>query len=105
MNCLTTLFLAISSRVAIVIWWFQNPQAHDLPFAGWIIPGIEPFASWIWVVAGAIFLPWTTLAYLLLYPDGLVAYEWMILGVALLVDLVGHTGSYRNRHRLIARRD
>jgi hypothetical protein len=57
----------------------------------------------VWGVLGFIFLPWTTLAYLFLFPGGIVGYEWIVLGVALLVDLAGHGGGYRHRRRVFHR--
>jgi hypothetical protein len=104
MCCFTTIFLVLFSRLGIVVWWLQNPQAHDQPFADFVLPGGLAFPGWLWTVVGAVFVPWTTLAYLLLYPGGIVGYEWIILGVALLIDLAGHGGSYRHRNRIPYRR-
>jgi hypothetical protein len=104
MCCFTTIFLVLASRLGILVWWLQNPLAHDQPFADFVLPGGLAFPGWLWTLVGAIFLPWTTLAYLLLYPGGIVGYEWLILGVALLVDLAGHGGSYRHRNRFAYRR-
>jgi hypothetical protein len=49
---------------------------------------------------GAIFLPWTTLAYLFLFPGGIVGYEWIVLGVAFLIDIASHGGTYYHRSRI-----
>jgi hypothetical protein len=100
MCCLTTLFLVFISRVGIVIWWLANPQSHDLPFKTWVVPGVTTIPAWLWTLVGAIFLPWTTLAYLLLFPGGIMGYEWIVLGIAFLVDLAGHGGTYRHRSRI-----
>ena len=100
MCCLTTIFLLLASRIGIVIWWLANPQSHNLPFNSWVLPGMAAFPGWVWTVVGGIFLPWTTLAYLLLFPGGIVGYEWIVLGVALLIDLAGHGGSYHHRNRI-----
>lgn len=103
MCCFTTLFLVILSRAGIVIWWLLNPQSHNLPFESWNLPGGLALPAWLWTLIGAIIIPWTTLAYLFVYPRGVVGYEWIILGVALLVDLAGHGGSYRHRDRVLHR--
>lgn len=105
MCCFTTLFLVLFSRIGIVIWWLQNPESHNAPFASFVLPGGLAFPAWLWTVVGAVFVPWTTLAYLILYPEGIVGYEWIILGVALLIDLAGHGGSYRSRNRFAFRRN
>jgi hypothetical protein len=100
MSCISTLFLVIVSRVGIVLWWLANPLSHNLPFTKWILPGGIVFPGWLWVVLGGIFLPWTMLAYLFVFPGGVVGYEWIILLAALLIDLAGHGGSYYHRNRL-----
>ena len=100
MCCFTTIFLVLVSRIGIVVWWLLNPLSHDLPFANWTLPGGLAFPAWLWTVVGAIFVPWTTLAYLILSPGGIAGYEWIILGIALLIDLAGHSGSYRHRRRI-----
>ena len=104
MCCITTIFLLLISRTGIILWWLANPQLRDLPFRNWVLPGNLVFPAWLWTLAGAIFLPWTTLAYLLLFPGGIAGYKWIVLGVALLIDLGGHNGSYRHRSRIPAYR-
>ena len=99
MCCITTILLVFVSRIAILFLWLSNQQIFTLAFKNWVIPGIA-LPAWVWALLGAIFLPWTTLAYLFLFPDGIVGVEWIVLGVALLVDLAGHSGSYRHRNRL-----
>lgn len=100
MCCLVTIFLVLISRIGIIFWWLVYPQLHDLAFKNFILPGNLTFPAWLWTLVGAIFLPWTTLAYLFLFQGGIVGYEWLILGAALVVDLAGHGGSYRHRRRV-----
>jgi|SRR5659263_202170 len=99
MCCIGTLFLVILSRLGIVVWWIANPQSHNLPYASWVLPGGLVLPAWLWTVVGGLLIPWTTLAYLIVYPGGVVGTDWIILGVALLVDLAGHGGTYRHRNR------
>ena len=98
MCCITTIVLVLVSRIGILLLWLSNQNIFTLAFKNWVIPGIT-LPVWIWPLLGFIFLPWTTLAYLFLFPDGIVGAEWIVLGVALLVDLAGHGGSYRHRNR------
>ncbi len=100
MCCLTTIFLVLGSRIAILVWWLTDPQRFNLAFKNWALPGIYTFPVWLSTLLGGIFLPWTTLAYLYVFPGGIVGYEWIVLGVGLLVDLAGHGGSYRHRDRI-----
>ena len=103
MCCLTTIFLVLGSRIAIVLVWLADPQRFNLAFKNWALPGIA-IPVWVWAVLGGIFLPWTTLAYLFVVPGGIVGTEWIVLGVGLLIDLAGHGGGYHHRNRIRAYR-
>jgi hypothetical protein len=100
MCCITTLVLVLASRIAIVIWWLTDRQIFTLAFKNWALPGNLVVPVWVWPLLGFILLPWTTLAYLFVFPGGIVGYEWIVLAVGLLIDLTGHGGSYRHRNRL-----
>ena len=100
MCCISTIFLLLISRIAIVVWWLTDPQRFVLAFKNWNLPVSITIPVWVWALLGVIFLPWTTLAYLIVVPGGVVGYDWIWLGVALLVDLAGHSGGYRHRDRI-----
>ena len=99
MCCFTTLALVLGSRIAILIWWLSDRQLFVQAFEKWSLPGLT-IPVWVWPLLGALFLPWTTLAYLFVFPGGIQGYEWPILLAGLLIDLAGHGGSYRHRHRI-----
>jgi hypothetical protein len=82
MCCLTTIFLVLGSRIVLALWWLADPQRFNLAFENWGLPGSFAIPVWVWTVLGGIFLPWTTLAYLFVFPGGIVGYEWIVLGVA-----------------------
>ncbi len=103
MSCCVTALLALVARLAILFWYLADPQRFALAFRDWVLPGIS-IPAWIWAVLGGIFLPWTTLAYLIVFPGGITGYDWIVLAVAFLVDLVGHGGSYRHRRRVLVYR-
>lgn len=100
MCCLGTIFLVFGSRLTILAWWLLDPERFNLAFSNWVLPGIAIIPAWLWTLAGAIFLPWTTLAYLLVFPGGITGNDWIILGVAFAVDLLSHGGSYQHRGRV-----
>ena len=81
MPCLVALFALISPRLALVaLWLFSNvlSRAYD----GWLVPLI-----------GFFVLPWTTLAYAVMWNSGtreIAGFEWFIVGFAFVVDV----GSY-----------
>jgi len=47
--------------------------------------------SWVLQVAGFLVLPWTTMVYALMWgvaSDGVIGWEWICVGAALLLDLI-----------------
>jgi hypothetical protein len=102
MCCITTLVLVFASRIAIFLWWLSDRPLFTLAFGNWALPGNIAIPVWVWPVIGGIFVPWTTLAYLFLFQGGIIGYEWIVLGVAFLIDVAGHGGSYRHRDRISA---
>lgn len=90
MCCLFTTLLLAGPRVAGVIWWLASPTLWRMTFT-----------SWLWPVLGLIFLPWTTLMYVIVAPGGIVGFEWVWLALAFVVDLISYSGSaYGNRNRI-----
>ena len=53
------------------------------------------------LASGSSSLPWTLLAYLVIYPGGVTGFDWVILGLGVLADIATYTGGgYGNRRRL-----
>lgn len=104
MCCFTTLVLIFAPRIAILYMWLSNQQLFTLAFGSWALPVNIAIPVWVWPVVGFIFLPWTTLAYLIVFPGGINGIKWIVLGAALLIDLAGHGGGYRHRNRWPIRR-
>ncbi len=100
MCCITTIFLVLIARIGIIVWWLIDPQRFTQAADTLNRPIGFSLPAWIWGVLGFLFLPWTTLAYLYVFPGGITGYEWLILVVAILFDLSGHGGGYRHRHRI-----
>lgn len=57
------------------------------------------FDDWFVPLFGFFLLPWTTLAYALMWSssDGVVGFEWFIVGLAFVFDLGSYTGGSRRR--------
>ena len=91
MCCLFTTLLLLGPRVAGAIWWLVQPVRWQTAFNG----------SWLWPVLGLIFVPWLTLMYVLVAPGGIVGFDWVWLGLALVGDIGSYSGGgYGNRKRL-----
>ncbi len=90
MACLVVLLAFISPRLALFAMFLFSDLLSDA-FDGWFVP-----------LLGFFLLPWTTLAYAVMWAtgsDGVIGFEWFIVILAFVVDL----GSYASRGR--ARRD
>jgi hypothetical protein len=57
------------------------------------------FDSWIVPLLGFFLLPWTTLAYAVMWSssDGVRGFEWLIVVLAFLIDVGAFTGGGRRR--------
>jgi hypothetical protein len=90
MGCLVVLLAFISPRLALfAIFLFSNLLSRA--FDSWFVP-----------LLGFFLLPWTTLAYAVMWSassNQVTGFEWFIVILAFVVDL----GSYANRGRM--RRD
>ena len=49
---------------------------------------------WIWPVLGIVFLPWTTLMYVIVAPGGVVGWDWLRVGLMLAADIASYVGGY-----------
>ena len=88
MGCIFVLIAALSPRLAVVLMWIFTP---------WVD---RAFGPWIWPLLGLIFLPWTTLMYVLLWNTngrGVNGWEWILVVLAVLVDVSSHGDSARRR--------
>jgi hypothetical protein len=88
MPCLLALIALISPRLALFcLLIFSNML--DRAFDSWVLP-----------VLGFFLLPWTTLAYTVMWDVGtheVAGFEWFIVGFAFVVDLGSYAGGRRSR--------
>jgi hypothetical protein len=88
MGCLFVLLAGFAPRIAAVLFWIFRPQRWDLAFDG----------SWIWPVLGILFLPVTTIIWVLVAPGGVAGFDYLWLGIAVFID-VGSTARTAQRSR------
>ncbi|HFQ94003.1 MAG TPA: hypothetical protein ENK32_08345 [Anaerolineae bacterium] len=90
MCCFLTVLVFLGPRLGILVWWLIDPVRWQLAFS-----------SFIWAFLGFLFLPWTTLMWVAVFPGGIIGFDWVLLGLALLVDIGSYTGGgYGNKDRL-----
>jgi hypothetical protein len=84
MPCLIALFALIGPRVALVFTWLASNMISRV------------IDSWIVAVLGFLFLPWTTLAYVVFYDVGagreVIGLEWFLVGLAFVADIGSYVG-------------
>jgi len=97
--CLVTLLLLFGPRLALVVWWLMDSARFTLAFQTWPQSISVALPVWVFPLLGVLILPWTTLAYLFVFPGGIVGLDWLWLGIGLLIDLGSHGAGYRNRNR------
>jgi hypothetical protein len=90
MCCFFTTLLLLGPRAAILIWWLVQPVRWQ-----------ATFSSFIWPLLGFIFVPWTTLMYVLVAPGGVLGFDWVWVALAVLADIGMYAGgAYGNRDRI-----
>ena len=94
--CLGVLLLGGAPRIALFLWWLMDPSRVQMVFRGWSTTvGNITSPVWIWPLLGLLLLPWTTIAFVFVAPGGITMLEWVVLAIALILDLSTHGGSSR----------
>jgi hypothetical protein len=86
MCCFLSTLLFFGPRLAFLVYWLSS--------SGWL-KTIQIFHSFLWPLLGWIFLPWTTLAYVIVFP--VVGFDWIWLLLAFLLDITAYSSGYRHR--------
>jgi len=78
----------IGPRFGILVWWLLDSVRWE-----------RAFANFWWAFLGFIFLPWTTIFFVLVWsPAGLTGFDWIILGLGVLLDIASYsTAGYERR--------
>jgi hypothetical protein len=93
MGCLFLLITLLSPRLGIIFLW---------AFTDYVVP--RSFNTWVWPLLGLIFLPWTTLLYILVAAPvgGISFWGWLFVALGLLMDVSTHVNSYANRNQAMS---
>ena len=90
MCCFYTVLIFLGPRAAIIVWWLVDPVRWQ-----------TTFNTFFWPLLGFLFLPWSTLMYVLVAPGGVNSWDFLWLGLAVLADISMYLGGgYGNRDRV-----
>jgi hypothetical protein len=83
MCCIVGLGAILGPRIALAFWWIFGNKVD------------VAFSSWVWPLLGLIFLPWTTLFYVIGWSaiGGVNGGWWLLVAFGLVLDI----GTYSAR--------
>ena len=84
MCCMLTVLVFFGPRLAILVWWLIQPIRFDQALDD----------RWLLTILLWLFLPWTLLMYLFVFPGGLVGFDWVILILGLIADIASYSGGF-----------
>ncbi len=92
MPCLFAMMAGLFPRLGTLFIWLARPAYFNAAFGG----------SWFWPLLGIIFLPFTTLMYVLLWSaTGLTGWDWVWLILAVVLDVMHYSSTaYSNRKQI-----
>jgi len=76
-----TVLLFFGPRLAILVWWLIAPV-----YVG------AAFDSWLLTLLAWLFIPWTVLMFLIVYPGGVVGFDWVWLILGIVADIASYSG-------------
>ena len=93
MCCAFLTLVLLGPRIFGALWWIFQPLRWQAAFGSW-----PTSLWWIWPILGIVFLPWTTIMYVIVAPGGVVGWDWLWLGLMLVADIVWYSGGgFRKR--------
>jgi hypothetical protein len=88
MCCFFASLLVFGPRLAFLIFWLLAPLKVNLAFKDFNFP-------WLVGILGLVFVPWTTLMYVLIAP--LNGWDFIWLGLGILADVGSYLSTYHKR--------
>lgn len=77
-GCLIAVAAAFAPRIVFIIMWIVGPRVN------------AAFSNWIWPLLGVIFVPYTTIMYVLVWNPvtGIQGWDWLWIGLGLWLDVM-----------------
>ena len=94
MCCLVAVLAMFGPRLGILVWWLFDSERWE-----------GAFDNFVWAFLGFIFLPWTTIFYVLVAPNGrITGFDWFWLAIGVIADLSSWASSRYGRAAYYDRR-
>ena len=76
-GCLLAMTAAFAPRLVLILMWIVGPRVN------------AAFDTWIWPLLGLIFLPYTTIMYVLVWSPvtGVTGWDWVWIGLGVRLDV------------------
>ena len=77
-GCLLAIAAGLAPRLVLIIMWIVGPRINNT------------FETFIWPLLGLIFVPYTTIMYVLVWSPatGVVGWDWLWIGLGVWMDLM-----------------
>ena len=89
-GCLLAIAAGLAPRLVLIIMWIVGPRINNT------------FDTNIWPLLGLIFVPYTTIMYVLVYSPvtGVVGWDWLWIGLGVWMDLMKWSRIIENRKNI-----
>lgn len=90
LGCALAFAIVVAPRVMLLLAWLFS-ERWDNVWGG----------AWLWPLLGLVIAPYTTVMYMLVWtPAGIAGWDWMWIGLGVLLDLVKWGQLFQNRHAI-----
>jgi hypothetical protein len=82
--CLFLTAFGLGPRIALLLWWIFGDRVD------------AAFDSWFLTLLGLLFLPWTTLLYVVVWSPvgGVDGAEWLLVALGVALDIASYSSRY-----------
>jgi hypothetical protein len=91
MCCFFTALVFFGPRLGFLVYWLIAPLRVNAAFTTFNFPFLVS-------LLGLIFIPWTTLMYVMIFP--LNGYDWIWLGFGVFADVASYMGAFHKRQQI-----
>ena len=90
MCCALMSLVLLGPRFFGALWWLFQPVRWEAAFRNLFGGSLW----WLWPILGIVFVPWTTIMYVIVAPGGVYGADWVWLGLMFVMDVASYTGGF-----------